>query len=93
LAAWLAVGCLVHILISVQVSLVHAWVSCPDPAAAAVDVAVAAAVAVAVLVVADAVAVVEAAAVVAAAAWRAVAAEVEDLGTSHGELLAVVVVV
>lgn len=78
LAAWKAVGLQEHTLISMQVSLVHAWVSYRSPDSAAV-VAVAAPV----LAVADA----------AAAELRAVAAEVEVLGTPCCVLLAAVVVV
>jgi hypothetical protein len=78
LGALLVVGPLGYTLNSLQVSLVHAWVSYPSPAAAAAVVVV----------------VVSAAADVAAAAvLRAVVAEVEDLGIPHGVQLAVVVAV
>lgn len=83
LGALLAVGPLGYTLISLQVSLVHASVSYPSPAAAAAVPAVVAAAGVGV--VADAVA--------AAAVLRAVVAEVEDLGIPHGVQLAVVVAV
>lgn len=83
LAAWKAVGLLEYTLISLQVSLVHAWASYPRPDSAAVSAAVVAAVAAPVLAVADA----------AAAELRAVAAEVEDLGTQCCVPLAMVAVV
>jgi len=79
LAAWKAVGLLEYTLTSLLVSLGHAWVSYPSPDSAAVSGAVAAPV----LAVADA----------AAAELKAVAAEVEDLGTPCCVLLAMVVVV
>lgn len=77
LAAWKAVGLLEYTLISLQISLVHAWVSYPSPDSAAVSAAAP------VLVVA----------VAAAAELRAVAAEVEDQGTPCYVLLAMVAVV
>ena len=77
LAAWKAVGPLDYTLISLQVSLVRAWVSYPSPDSAA------AAVAAPVLAVAGA----------AATELTAVAAVVEALGTPCCVLLAVVVVV
>ena len=80
LAAWKAVGLLEYTLISLQASLAHAWVSYPSQDSAAVS---AVAVVAPVLAVADA----------AAAELRAVAAEVEDLGTPCCVLLAMVVVV
>lgn len=83
LGVLLAVGPLGYTLISLQVSLVHAWVSYPSQAVA-VGVAapgVVAAAAVAVDVVA------------AAAVLRAVVAEEEDLGIPHGVQLAVVAAV
>lgn len=82
LAAWKAVGLLEYTLISLQASLVHAWVSYPSQDSAAVSAAVVA-VAASVLAVADA----------AVAELRAVAAEVEDLGTPCCVPLAMVVVV
>jgi hypothetical protein len=76
----LAVGRLGYILILLQVSLVHAWVSLPSSAVAAAAVAVPAVVDVAV----D---------VAAAAVLRAVVVEVEDLGIPQGVQLAVEVAV
>jgi hypothetical protein len=64
---------------------VHAWVSYTGPAAVSAAPAV--------VVVVSVVAVVAEVVAVAVAVLRAVAAEVEDQGTPHGALLAVVVVV